>query len=178
MDFNEPITPSLERRVLQTIITICESYLEQYPTNLAQDEQLMSDRVLFKALTRQQRMAVKLRASEKRILLQTINAVQDELAKLPQVVSSRGEMVAAGRSFDVVGKARAEISANAGTLGAFVDIRDEPKKASKKDGAVPSPGLADEDGAAVEVSEGSKLPSVAERRRRRRTNSNSDNNGN
>jgi Rubisco LSMT substrate-binding len=41
IDFNEPISPSLERRVLTTIISICESYLEQYPTSLDEDEKFM-----------------------------------------------------------------------------------------------------------------------------------------
>ena len=68
IDFNEPISPSLERRVLTTMINICESYLQQYPTSLDDDDKLITDRKLFAALSRQQRMAVKLRASEKRIL--------------------------------------------------------------------------------------------------------------
>jgi hypothetical protein len=68
IDFNEPISPSLERRVLTTMINICESYLQQYPTSLDDDDKLITDRKLFAVLSRQQRMAVKLRASEKRIL--------------------------------------------------------------------------------------------------------------
>lgn len=44
LNFNEPISPSLERRVLTTIITICESYLEQYPTSLQEDEVLLVDK--------------------------------------------------------------------------------------------------------------------------------------
>ncbi|KAJ1422803.1 hypothetical protein B484DRAFT_110972 [Ochromonadaceae sp. CCMP2298] len=39
----------------------------------------MMDKKLFSALSRHQRMAVKLRASEKRILQTTIKAVQEEL---------------------------------------------------------------------------------------------------
>lgn len=59
---------------------------------------------LFQALSRQQRMSVKLRASEKRILFQTIRAVKDELLKLPQFVTpgSGASLIAAGRSFDVL----------------------------------------------------------------------------
>lgn len=44
VDFNEPISPSLERRVLTTMISICESYLEQYPTRVEDDEALMMNR--------------------------------------------------------------------------------------------------------------------------------------
>ena len=62
VDFNEPISPSLERRVLTTMVSICESYLEQYPTKVEEDETLMRDRSMFGALSRQQRMAVKVHA--------------------------------------------------------------------------------------------------------------------
>ena len=34
MDFNEPISPSLERRVLQGLVGICSSYLEQVRATL------------------------------------------------------------------------------------------------------------------------------------------------
>ena len=63
VDFNEPISPSLERRVLTTMVSICESYLEQYPTKVEEDETLMRDRSMFGALSRQQRMAVKVDSS-------------------------------------------------------------------------------------------------------------------
>lgn len=111
-NFNEPITPSLERRVLTTMMEICRSYIAQYPTTLAEDEALMADKNTFSSLlTRQQRMAIKLRASEKRILMQTMKAVQDELDKLPSndkresgQEASMGyeDIVPAGRSFDVL----------------------------------------------------------------------------
>lgn len=153
---------------MTTITNICESYIAQYPTKLEEDEVLTNDKMLFKALSRQQRMAVKLRASEKRILYQTIKAVQEELKKLPQAVKNRDEMVAAGRSFDVVGKARASITANAGTLGAFVDIREDPNKPAAKvsvDSADSSVESEDDSNA----EDGGKAVSIAERRRRRRS---------
>jgi hypothetical protein len=39
-NFNEPISPSLERRVLATIASICQRYLDQYPTSVEEDEKL------------------------------------------------------------------------------------------------------------------------------------------
>jgi hypothetical protein len=54
---------------------------------------------MFNTLSRQARMAIKLRASEKRILYNTIKAVNDELLKLPAIVNSNDEIIAAGRSF-------------------------------------------------------------------------------
>lgn len=78
MDFNEPISPSLERRVLTTMVGICESYIAQYPTTMEQDEQLIREKKMFAALSRQQRMAIRLRASEKRILFQTIKVCEQK----------------------------------------------------------------------------------------------------
>ena len=154
VDFNEPISPSLERRVLTTMVSICESYLEQYPTKVEEDEALMRDRQLFGALSRQQRMAVKLRASEKRILEATIRAVNDELRKLPSIVSVDDDddepqkLIAAGRSFD---RQRANV-ATAKNAVEWVDM----KGVKPKVGASTTAG----DDAAG---------SLAERRRRRRS---------
>ena len=125
VDFNEPLSPSLERRVLTTMVSICESYLEQYPQTVEEDEKLMGDKGLFKALTRQQRMAVKLRASEKRILKQTIRAIKEELVKLPRVVQvdsdGKQKIATAGRSFDEV-NAKSRVSQAKFPMD-FVDIK-------------------------------------------------------
>lgn len=104
IDFNEPISPSLERKVLRTIINVCESYLQQYPTTLSDDENFMMDRSVFSTLTRQQRMAVKLRASEKRILNLTVEAIKAELGKILSVtnIEDAAFLMPAGRSFDTL----------------------------------------------------------------------------
>ena len=143
IDFNEPLSPSLERRVLQTIISICESYLEKYPTSEEDDEKLVMDRSLFAALSRQQRMAVKLRLSEKKILKQTIKAVEEELAKLPAVVSLSDAIIPAGRSFDPSSSKKSKQSK--GVLD-FVDIKGKNAPDTNEDSA-----------------------GIAERRRRRRS---------
>ena len=113
------------------------------------------DRALFTALSRQQRMAVKLRASEKRILNLTIKAVTDELVKLPSVISTineNSEIVPAGRSFDAL-RNRPTV-ANARSASDWVDDKSAPKKIdSSVDKAGGSGGEA----------------SVVERRRRRRS---------
>ena len=143
IDFNEPLSPSLERRVLTTIISICETYLGKYPTTEEEDEKLVSDRNSFSLLTRQQRMAVKLRLSEKKILKLTISAVQEELLKLPTVVSMSGEIAAAGRSFDTM-KDKATVQ-NAKSPLDWVEMKGSKGKEEEK-----------------------KEVGVAERRRRRR----------
>ena len=103
---------------------------------------------MFDLLTRQQRMAVKLRASEKRILLSTITAVKEELLRLPSVVNVGEEILPAGRSFDTMGP-RVPLSLN--NYKSLVEDRDAKKKELEE---------------AAKQKEGSA--SIAERRRRRR----------
>lgn len=156
-DFNEPISPSLERRVLQTMESICESYLEQYATTLEQDEALINDKGMFATLSRQARMAIKLRASEKKILGATIAAAKEELLKLPalQAAMERGgqdKILPAGRSFDTMREMANLADAVAQrNMAAWVELK----------GDRPAP--------AAEGSEAAKSEeSAAERRRRRR----------
>jgi len=149
IDFNEPISPSLERRVLTTMINICESYLQQYPTSLDDDDKLITDRKLFAVLSRQQRMAVKLRASEKRILQFTVKAVKEELLKLPRIVLDNEQIVPAGRTFDTMGN-KATVQ-NAKSTSAWVDMRGSKEGTNKDSGDSQS-----------------STPSIAERRRQRR----------
>lgn len=132
------------------MISICESYLDQYATTVEEDEKLMRDRAMFKLFSRQTRMAIKLRASEKRILQQTIVAIEDELKKLPSIVIN-DQIAPAGRSFDVLAK-KATVS-NAKSAMDWVDMKGEKAKSSASTEAGDS---KDE-----------KL-SIAERRRRRR----------
>lgn len=150
VDFNEPISPSLERRVLTTMISICESYLTQYPTSVEEDEKLILDRNMFELLTRQARMAIKLRLSEKRILFSTIRAVTDELGRLPAIVVG-DRIMAAGRSFDTLMDPKTKAAkANDGT--AWVEIRNSKDKKTE-----------------VSNDSNSSKASIAERRRRRRS---------
>lgn len=90
-------------------------------------------------------MAIKLRASEKRILEATITAVEEELTKLPALVSADGGIVPAGRSFDTM-RSKTTVS-NAKSMGAWTVDRQAKTKMDE----------AKEEGG-----------SIAERRRRRR----------
>merc|ERR1712146_362001 len=152
------ISPSLERRVLQTLESICESYLEQYATTLEQDESLINDKSMFATLSRQARMAIKLRASEKKILGATIAAAKEELLKLPalQQAMQRGgqdKILPAGRSFDTLREAANMADAVAQrNMAAWVEMKGEKKNSLAEEGS--------------DVSKNEE--SAAERRRRRR----------
>lgn len=177
-DFNEPISPSLERRVLTTMINICESYLEQYPTTVDEDDNLIKDKGMFGALSRQQRMAIKLRASEKRILMSTITAIEEELKKLPSVAKLDGSIIPAGRSFDTRANVANVVDAvNQRNMAAWVDIKDADGNVIDREtvNGVQIESEAGDDGntsaaassTSTTTSEGMK-DTIAERRRRRR----------
>lgn len=107
---------------------------------------MVADKSLFQTFSRQQRMAVKLRVSEKKILKQTIAAVEEEVDKLPRSLSPSQTATAAGRSFDPLRSATTK-SAKDQTLDQIIEKR------GSGDEAVKSP---------------EKALSIAERRRKRR----------
>eukprot|EP01038_Epipyxis_sp_PR26KG_P012465 gene12465-16719_t len=153
------------------MIGICESYLEQYPTTLEEDEILIYDKKLFNAFTRQERMAIKLRSSEKRILKQTIKAISDELEKLPALItneeggsdSTSTTIATAGRSFDTM-KAKMTVT-KAKSLSDWVDIKGEkPKKTNDVKQGFSNNNSNNGDNA----NDNKGKSSIAERRRKRR----------
>ena len=114
------------------------------------------------ALGREARMAVKLRASEKRILERTIAAVNDELQKLPEKAgapdvdgNAPASITAAGRSFDTL-VSRASV-ASVKSPADWVTFKDVKKEVSNIKGPTK-----------VEPIDKAAVSSVAERRRRRR----------
>lgn len=138
------------------MISICESYLEQYPTTADEDDKLIYDKSLFGTLSRQQRMAVKLRVSEKRILQSTIRAVNEELARLPAVVVG-DKIIPAGRSFDTLMSSKTRAT-EGNTASAWIEVRGEKEKKAAEALAAAKEG----------TQEAGKI-SIAERRRRRRS---------
>ena len=125
-------------------------------------------------------MAIKLRASEKRILQQTMKAIQEEMGKLPQVVDvATGEILAAGRSFDVLKSTTTKsktaavpeldsktfVKNVAKQIETFVEVRDsnnKEKKATKSSKKASNEEEEDDDDERPSMS-------IAERRRRRRS---------
>ncbi|CEL95601.1 unnamed protein product [Vitrella brassicaformis CCMP3155] len=75
-DFTRPLSEALENRVLDTVIEQCAEILQRYPTTDAEDEALISDRGLFSMMSKSQRMAVRMRFQEKRILKRTMAALK------------------------------------------------------------------------------------------------------
>lgn len=80
--FSERISENNELDVMTLIATACEETLAQYPTTDAEDTALMVDYKMFKLFSKSQRMAIKARRQEKRILQRTIAAVEREKEKI------------------------------------------------------------------------------------------------
>ena len=81
-DYTEPLSSSNERAALSALRQGCEDALARYPESEAEDAALMENSKLFAMCTRNQRMAVKLRRNEKRILLRTIRPCDTALDAL------------------------------------------------------------------------------------------------
>lgn len=81
--YSDPISASNEKRVMNALRDGCLAALDRYPETEDADAQLMDSGSMFAALSRNQRMAVKLRRNEKRILLRTIRTCEAALAAMP-----------------------------------------------------------------------------------------------
>mmetsp|Transcript_20061 Transcript_20061/g.46319 ORF Transcript_20061/g.46319 Transcript_20061/m.46319 type:complete len:480 (-) Transcript_20061:337-1776(-) len=80
--YNKPISPENERDALEALRAGCERTLSAYPETEEEDAKLMENSRLFATLSRRQRMAVRLRRNEKRILLRTIRVCDTALSNL------------------------------------------------------------------------------------------------
>ena len=81
-EYGEPISSSNERAAQAALRDGCERALALYPETEAEDAALMENGRLFASLSRNQRMTIKLRRNEKRILLRTIRTCETALEAL------------------------------------------------------------------------------------------------
>ena len=96
LKYNERISPQNERAALGALIAGCEQALAEYPESEAEDAAMMDNARLFAALTRNQRMAVKLRRNEKRILERTIRVCETTLQDIERELSRPASVGGAG----------------------------------------------------------------------------------
>jgi len=80
--YNEPISATNEVAAFTALRDGCNAALDLYEQTEEEDAALMADGNLFASLTRNQRMAVKLRRNEKRILLRTISVCDAGIASI------------------------------------------------------------------------------------------------
>jgi len=78
-DYSRTISASNEAAVLNCIISAVKYHLSKYPTTEEEDAELIQDKLLFRQLNYKQRMAVRHRRNEKRLLKRTTAALEKQL---------------------------------------------------------------------------------------------------
>lgn len=82
IDYADPVSLQNELAVFASIEEACTDALEQYSTKEEDDARLINDTRMFNMLPKTQRMAVKHRRSEKRLLKKTAAAVRQQMLNL------------------------------------------------------------------------------------------------
>jgi histone-lysine N-methyltransferase SETD3 len=82
VDVTKPLNKANEVAARNLLITACESALDAYPTSIGDDEAALRDKSMTQLLTRKQRLSLRLRLGEKRILERTIAGVRREIQNL------------------------------------------------------------------------------------------------
>ena len=78
-DYSRTISPANEAAVLTSVIDAVSRQLSKYPQTEDEDAALIKDKGLFRLLNYNQRMAVRHRRNEKRLLKRTIAALEKEI---------------------------------------------------------------------------------------------------
>lgn len=78
-DFTRTVSPANEASVLLSVIEAVKRQLSKYPNLEEEDAIMIKDKALFRLLSYNQRMAVRHRRNEKRLLKRTIAALEKQL---------------------------------------------------------------------------------------------------
>jgi histone-lysine N-methyltransferase SETD3 len=80
-DYSRTISAANEAAVLTSVIEAVTRQLNKYPNTEDEDAALIKDKAMFRMLSYTQRMAVRHRRNEKRLLKRTIAALENQLRK-------------------------------------------------------------------------------------------------
>lgn len=78
-DYSRPISTANEAAVLNSVIQAVRVQLQKYPNSDEDDAMIIKDKKMFRLLSYNQRMAVRHRRNEKRLLKRTIAALEKQL---------------------------------------------------------------------------------------------------
>merc|ERR1712238_181158 len=78
-DYTRTISAANEAAVLFSVVDAVTGQLERYPTTEEEDADIIKDRGLFRLLSYNQRMAVRHRRNEKRLLKRTIASLEKQI---------------------------------------------------------------------------------------------------
>mmetsp|Transcript_311 Transcript_311/g.325 ORF Transcript_311/g.325 Transcript_311/m.325 type:complete len:616 (+) Transcript_311:3-1850(+) len=92
-DYARTISAANEAAVLTSVIAAVYRQLEKYPNTEENDASLIKDKGMFRLLSYNQRMAIRHRRNEKRLLKRTIAALENQIRKsgLDEIDLSRAE---------------------------------------------------------------------------------------
>jgi histone-lysine N-methyltransferase SETD3 len=80
-DYSRTISPANEAAVLNSVIDAVRRQLSKYPNTEEEDAELIKDKGMFRLLSYNQRMAIRHRRNEKRLLKRTIAALENQIRK-------------------------------------------------------------------------------------------------
>lgn len=80
-DYSRTISAANEAAVLTSVITAVKRQLSKYPNTEEEDAAIIKDKGMFRLLSYNQRMAVRHRRNEKRLLKRTIAALENQIIK-------------------------------------------------------------------------------------------------
>lgn len=78
-DYTRPISSANEAASLSSVIEAIKVQLSRYPQTDEEDADIIKDKALFRLLTYNQRMAVRHRRNEKRLLKRTMAALEKQI---------------------------------------------------------------------------------------------------
>ena len=80
-DYSRTISAANEAAVLSSVIEAVKRQLSKYPNTEQEDAALIKDKSMFRLLSYNQRMAIRHRRNEKRLLKRTIAALENQIRK-------------------------------------------------------------------------------------------------
>jgi hypothetical protein len=80
-DYTRTVSAANEAAVLTSVVEAVRRQLNKYPNNEEEDATLIKDKAMFRLLSYNQRMAIRHRRNEKRLLKRTIAALENQIRK-------------------------------------------------------------------------------------------------
>lgn len=80
-DYTRTISPANEAAVFKSVVEAVKRQIDKYPQTEEDDANLIKDKALFRTLSYNQRMAVRHRRNEKRLLKRTVAALEKQIVQ-------------------------------------------------------------------------------------------------
>lgn len=128
-DYTKTVSAANEAAVLYSVVDAISRQLERYPTTEEEDAAVIKDKAMFRLLSYNQRMAVRHRRNEKRLLKRTIAALEKQIKS--RGLDGEDLLPAGGSTLGVVlpgedrkgGKQRTELEDRLDKMGLPIDFR-------------------------------------------------------